>query len=63
MDALDISTLTQLINGVGFPIAVAGWLLFKNTKDMKELHTAINNNTKIITVLAHKLGVKDGDEA
>lgn len=59
---MDIATITQLISGVGFPIAMCmmmGWYIMsinkQNTNDIKALETAINNNTLVIQKLADKM--------
>lgn len=62
-----MDSLIQIINGVGFPIAVSVALFYQNTKQderyqtlMKELADVINNNTKSLSELSIKIegGVK-----
>jgi hypothetical protein len=43
--------LVSLISSVGFPIAVAIYLLLVMNKTLKELTGAINNNTQAIVKL------------
>lgn len=64
--ALDVSGVIEIINGVGFPIAVSIALFWQNnqrTKQyselLKELTTIINNNTSSIEKLTDELGGKD----
>lgn len=54
--------IIQLINGVGFPIAVSVALFYTNTKQderyqtlLKDLTDVINNNTKTLTELNAKI--------
>lgn len=53
-----VDTIIQLINGVGFPIAVSIALFYQNTKQderyqelTKDLQEVINTNTKILSEL------------
>lgn len=62
--AVDINTITQIISGVGFPVAVClicFWYINKQEEAHKEevskLTDAINNNTLIMQKLCDKLGV------
>jgi len=55
---MDMDTIIQLINGVGFPIAVSIALFYQNTKQderyqelTKDLQEVINTNTKILSEL------------
>ena len=62
---MDVTTVTQLITTVGFPIACT-FVLFtylnkereEHTAEIKELKEAINNNTLVVQKLIDKL---DGD--
>lgn len=61
---MDVNTITQLITGVGFPVAVClicFWYINKQEEEHKEevtkLTDAINNNTLIMQKLCDKLGV------
>ena len=61
---MDISTISQIISGVGFPVAVcliSFWYINKQEEAHKEevskLTDAINNNTLIMQKLCDKLGV------
>ena len=55
---MNMDTVIQLINGVGFPIAVSIALFYQNTKQderyqelTKDLQAVINTNTKILSEL------------
>ena len=57
-----MDTIVQLINGVGFPIAVSIALFYQNEKQderydkqMKELTKVIENNTKTLAELCTKI--------
>ena len=59
---MNMETIIQLINGVGFPIAVSIVLFWQNCKQderydaqMKELTKVIENNTLSITELNLRL--------
>lgn len=61
---MDVTTMTQLIGTVGFPICVSLYCLYYMNKqndkvlDITEKTTdAINNNTFAIQALATKLGI------
>lgn len=61
---MDANAITQLITGVGFPVAVClicFWYINKQEEAHKEevtkLTDAINNNTLIMQKLCDKLGV------
>ena len=58
-------TIIQLINGVGFPIAVSIALFYQNTKQderyqelIKDLQEVINTNTKILSELNANINKK-----
>lgn len=69
---MGMDTIIQLINGVGFPIAVSIALFYQNTKQderydkqMKELTKVIENNTLTLNELNLRLeknerGVNNG---
>lgn len=59
---MGMETIIQLINGVGFPIAVSVALFYQNSKQderydvqMKELTKVIENNTLSLTELNLRL--------
>lgn len=59
---MDMPTLLQAINTVGFPITVCGVLLWQNMKQnerfdkqLYELQTVINNNTNVLVELSTKI--------
>lgn len=51
-----IDVFTRLVSNVGFPIACCILLYIQQSKQMKELTDAVNNNTLAITLLVEKLG-------
>lgn len=69
---MNMETLIQIINGVGFPIAVSIVLFYQNEKQdvrydkqMRELTRVIENNTLTLKELCLRLenserGVKNG---
>lgn len=61
-----MEVLMQFISQVGFPIAVAAYLLYQNKqeqdsheKEMMALVEALNNNTNAITKLEARIGGMD----
>ena len=63
---MGIDTIVQLINGVGFPIAVSIALFYQNTKQderyqelIKDLQEVINNNTKTLSELNTNCTIKN----
>ena len=64
---MDMEVVVQLINGVGFPIAVSVALFWTNTKQderyqelIKDLTNVINNNTKVLSELQNSCNFKNG---
>lgn len=68
---MDIAAITSFISTLGFPIFMAVWLLIKDSRadterkeQIRELKTAIDNNTKSIEkleALISKIMDKMGD--
>lgn len=63
---MDFSTLTQFISTVGFPMAVAIWLMLSGDKARKENNAVITeltrvvaDNTHVIEKLSEKLNLKE----
>lgn len=70
---MDVNTLIQIINGVGFPIAACiamGWFIVWSRKSndqrfteqdnaYKEVAKALDNNTRAIERLVDKLNASD----
>lgn len=57
-----INVLTSIVGNVGFPIAVAGFLLYyifnvskKNIEAISSLAKVVENNTKAIEDFSHRL--------
>ena len=65
---MDITTISQVVGTVGFPIACCIYLIYTNGKngekhdeEIEKLRVTIDNNTKAMIKLCNKLGV-DYDE-
>ena len=50
-----LQQIIDLINNVGFPIAVTCYLLYRDTTVITELTKSINENTLALTKLGEKL--------
>lgn len=48
---LDIDTIIKLVQGLGFPVFVAVYLLVVNTKALKEHSEALAQNTSMLKEL------------
>lgn len=66
---MNMETIIQLINGLGFPIAVSIILFYQNwkqderyDKQMKELTKVIENNTLTLKELCVRLENNEGSE-
>lgn len=67
---MDISTITQLIGSLGFPIVMCGALFWKMNKqdeshkeEISELKKSIDNNTAICARLYEHIGGTADEEA
>lgn len=65
---MDITTISQVIGTVGFPIVCCIYLIYTNGKngekhdeEIGKLRIAIENNTKAMIKLCNKLGVDYGE--
>lgn len=65
---MDITTISQVIGTVGFPIACCIYLIYTNGKngekhdeEIEKLRVTIENNTKAMIKLCNKLGVDYGE--
>lgn len=56
---MDIDTFTQLINSIGFPIAMVVYFIWDKTRLTNQLTDAINNNNLILEKLLTKLDLED----
>ena len=61
---MDYTAVTQLISSLGFPIAACIYMAVTQQKteerhrtEVKELQTAIENNTKVMVKICTKLGI------
>ena len=57
MDGVQI--LTDLVNNMGFPIAMVAYFIWDKTKVTNQLVTAINNNNVILQKLLIVMGRDD----
>lgn len=55
-EAVPIGDLQTIIGSLGFPIFVAVWMLYRNSQDSKNLVEAIQELTKMVTLLYEKEG-------
>ena len=56
---MDIDTITQLINTMGFPIVMVGYFIWDKTKTTNKLINVIENNNTILNKLLMKMGHDD----
>ena len=59
---MDVSTITQLINTMGFPIVMVGYFIWDKNKCMSKMIEAINNNTQMMERLYGKLDHEEGEK-
>ena len=60
---MDISTITEIISNLGFPVAMVLYFIWDKYKVTSNLVQAINNNNKILSMLLTKLDlVEEGLE-
>lgn len=52
---MDITTVSQVISSVGFPIVMCIMLFMQMVKGVNSLKDCINNNTQVLTQLVTKL--------
>lgn len=62
---MDVTTLSQLIGSLGFPIACCIYLIYTNNKtaekhaeEVEKLRETVDNNTKAMLKLCAKMGVE-----
>lgn len=67
-DNMDLTSISQLIGTVGFPIVCCIYLIYTNGKngekhdeEIEKLRETIDNNTKAMMKLCAKLGVDYGE--
>lgn len=58
---MELNTITNLINTMGFPIVMVGYFIWDKWKVTSQLVQAINNNNTILTKLLAKLDM-DGED-
>ena len=54
--------LVNFISGLGFPIFVAVWMLYKTSEDSEEMRKSINELKKAITLLTSEVSHHDKNE-
>lgn len=59
---MELNTITNLINTMGFPIVMVGYFIWDKWKVTSQLVQAINNNNTILTKLLAKLDM-DGEDS
>ena len=60
---MDLSTITEIISNLGFPVAMVLYFIWDKYKVTSNLVQAINNNNKILSMLLTKLDlVEEGLE-
>lgn len=52
---MDVSTITELVSNVAFPIAAFIMMFYSSTKTIEDMRKTIEENTLIMTKLAEKL--------
>lgn len=55
-EVVPIGDLQTVIGSLGFPIFVAVWMLYRSSKDSQDLRGAIQELTKMVTLLYEKEG-------
>jgi hypothetical protein len=53
---MDVQTVQTLVGALGFPIVVAGFLLWKVVPALDGLKEAVNNNTNMMKFLVGEKG-------
>lgn len=56
---MDIPAILSAIGTVGFPIVACGALFWMVNKTMKELTSAVNNNTTALTIMTERTSHHD----
>lgn len=59
---MEVENIVQVISTVGFPIVCCIALGYFIVNELKELRTAINNNTLVIQKLLDKLDADDDEK-
>lgn len=52
---MDASSIGELVNAVGFPVAAFCLMFYMVNSTLKELQTTVNKNTEVIVRLEEKL--------
>ena len=54
-----IDLVKDLINNLGFPIAMVGYFIWDKQKTMQPLINSINNMNQLLAILCDKLDLKE----
>ena len=54
--------LVNIISGLGFPIFVAVWMLYKTSEDSEEMRKSINELKNAITLLTSEVAHHENNE-
>ena len=54
--------LVNIVSGLGFPIFVAVWMLYKTSEDSQEMRKSINELKNAITLLTSEVRHHDKNE-
>lgn len=60
---MDVSTITDLVSNVAFPIAAFVMMFYYNAKTMEDMRKTIEENTLIMTKVIEGLDSLNGTEA
>lgn len=59
---MDVSTITDLVSNVAFPIAAFMMMFYYSTKTVEDMRKTIEENTLIMTKVVEKLDSFNGTE-
>ena len=54
--------ISNIISGLGFPIFVAIWMLYKTSADSEEMRKSINDLKNAITLLTSEVAHHDNED-
>lgn len=56
-----MNEIVEIISTVGFPIAVAVYMLYRESTVIKQMSDALSNNTTVLEKLLTKLDMDEGN--
>ena len=63
---MDVTTITQLVGSLGFPIVACCYLAWmhndsetRHSEERKEMVDAINRNTMVMEIIKERLGIRN----